>query len=139
MTKEEFKKYKNLPSRRDYLVKRINRLEREAEAVPVVKDKVQSSQKDYPYIETHVTVDAPEPVRYTRYKREIFRARRQLERVESLLDELAAIIDQIDDGRTVQIMQERLVYGEKLYKVAAHVDLTEQHVMRIINDAVKKL
>ena len=139
MTKEDFKQYKNLAYRRKYFTGLITRLERKAANVPTVKDKVQASDKEFPYTLTHVTVDAPAPVQYTTIQRDLFRARRQLELIESLLDELVAIFEQIEDGRTVQMLTERYIYGEKLSAVAAHFDLTEQAVLKIINDAVKKL
>lgn len=139
MTKEDFKIYKKLPSRRDYTIKRINRLERDMSKIPIVKDKVQSSQKEYPYIETHLVVDAPEPVLYSKYKRELIRARKDLNEIENLLDELAAIINKVGDGRTKEILMMRLVYGEDFDTIMAKVNLTERHIRRIIDEAIKKL
>lgn len=139
MTKEDFKIYKKLPSRRDYTIKRINRLERDMSKIPIVKDKVQSSQKEFPYIETHLVVDAPEPVLYSKYKRELIRARKDLNEIENLLDELAAIINKVGDGRAKEILMMRLVYGEDFDTIMAKVNLTERHIRRIIDEAIKKL
>lgn len=139
MTKEDFRIYKKLPSRRDYTIKRINRLERDMSKIPIVKDKVQSSQKEYPYIETHLVVDAPEPVLYSKYKRELIRARKDLNEIENLLDELAAIINKVGDGRTKEILMMRLVYGEDFDTIMTKVNLTERHIRRIIDEAIKKL
>lgn len=138
MTKKEFRQFQKLPSERDYLIRKIERLERQAENVPTVKTKVQASQKEYPYTIMHVTVDAPEPVRYTSIKRDIRRSQLRLKEVERRLDKLNSMIASIDDSRTRQIMTMRYVDGEKLMDVSLKMDLTDVHVLRIINAAIKK-
>ena len=139
MTKREFKQYQRLPAEREYYIRRIERLEKQAEAVPVVKDKVMASQKDYPFIEMHVTVDAPEPVRYSSIQRDLIRARRMLKDVEKRFDKLTRMITTIDDSRTRQIITMRYIDGESLKHTAMKFDLTEQHVLRIVNETIKNL
>lgn len=139
MTKEEFLKFKGLPKDIEYLTKKLQRLERDAENVQTVKDKVQSSMKDFPYTPTHVTVDAPEPVRFTRIQREIRRTRKRLERAEDLKDELNEILSKVEDGRNRQILYKRYVDGMTLKDVAIEHGLTEQAVLKIIRQEVKKL
>ena len=137
MTKKEFKAYSKLPQERDYLIRKIERMEKALDAVPIVKTKVQASEKEWPYIETHVTVDAPEPVRYSSLKRDIRRSKIRLETVEKRMDRLTKMIDTIEDSRTRQIITERYIEGRKLMDVAAQFNLTDQHVMRIIGEAIK--
>lgn len=137
MTKREFKQYSRLPAEREYYIRKIERLEKAAEAVPIVKDKVQASEKDYPYITMHVTVDAPEPVRYTSIQRDLIRARRMLKDVERRFDKLSRMIASIEDSRTRQIITMRYMDGTSLKVTAIKFDLTEQHIMRIINDGIK--
>ena len=139
MTKEEFLKFKGLPKDIEYLTKKLQSLERDAENVQTVKDKVQSSMKDFPYTPTHVTVDAPEPVKFTRIQREIRRTRKRLERAEDLKDELNEILAKVEDGRNRQILYKRYVDGMTLKDVAIEHDLTEQAVLKIIRQEVKKL
>ena len=139
MNKRDFKQFTRLPQERDNLIKRLERLERELDKVAVVKTKVQSSQKEYPYVQTHVTVDAPEPVRYSALKRDIRRTKLRLASTEKRLDRLTGMIETIDDSRARQILTMRYLEGEKLKVVSAKFDLTDQHVMRIINIAIKKL
>lgn len=139
MTKEDFKRYTGLPAERKQLINRLQRLEREAANVPTVKDKVQSSQKDFPYVQTHLTVDAPEPVRYTRLQNDIRRTRRRLDNVEQRLDELTEILSRINDARARQILTARYVDGVKLKNVAAQYDMTEANVLKIIKKTVASL
>ena len=139
MTKKEFRQYQKLPTEREYYIKKIERLEKQAEDVATVKDKVMASQKDYPYIETHVTVDAPEPVRYTSIQRELVRVKRALAETEKRFDRLSRMIEKIDDSRTRQIITVRYLDGKSRKDTAIQFDLTEQHVLRIVNEIIKKL
>ena len=139
MTKEQFRKYRTLPREREYLERRIRTLERQLDAVPVVKDKVQTSMKDWPYLPAHEAVDAPDPRKAHKIHREIQRVKRLLAVNERYTDELTELIAGIEDSRTRQVMTMRYLEGRKLMDVAAKVDLTEQHVLRIINDTIKKL
>lgn len=139
MTKEQFRKYRTLPREREYLERRVRALERRLEAVPVVKDKVQTSTKDWPYLPAHEVVDAPDPRKAHKIRKEIQRVRRLLAVNERYTDELTELIAGIEDSRTRQVMTMRYLDGRKLMDVAAKVELTEQHVLRIINDAIKKL
>ena len=138
MTKKEFRQFQRLPAEREYFIRKIERLERAAENVATVKDKVTASEKEWPYTLTHVTVDAPEPVRYTSIQRDLIRARRSLKDVERRMDRLTRMINSIDDSRTRQILVMRYIDGEKLMDVSLKMDLTDVHVLRIINEAIKK-
>ena len=139
MTREEFKRFTGLPQEREQLTNRLQRLERDAANVPTVKDKVQASAKEYPYVLTHVTVDAPEPVRYTKLQKEIRRTRRRLNDVEQKLDILVEILSHVDDSRARQILTARYVDGVKLKDVAIQFDMTEQNVLKIIEKVVASL
>ena len=137
MTKREFRQFQRLPAEREYLIRKIERLERQAENVATVKDKVQASQKEYPYTMMHVTVDAPEPVRYTSIKREIIRSQRLLDDVERRMDRLHGMVSRIGDSRTRQIITVRYIDGKSLKDTAIQFDLTEQGILKIINKTIK--
>lgn len=139
MNKDEFKKYRGLPQERAYLIRKIQTLERREADVQIVSVKVQASEKDYPYTLSHLTVEAPEPVKSTVIKREIIRCRSRLAKVEHDLDELTQILSRVEDARTRQILTARYVDGDRLKDVAAKYDITEQGILKIINAAVKKL
>ena len=139
MTKDQFRKYKTLPREREYLESRIRALEKRLAAVPIVKDKVQSSEKGYPYLPTHQTVDAPDPRKAHRIRRELNYYQRLLKTNERYTSELVGYLEQIEDARTRQIMTRRYLEGARLKDVAIEFDMTEQWVMRIIENCIKKL
>lgn len=137
MTKEEFKKYKTLPREREYLESRIRSLEQKLGAVPVVKDKVQASEKDYPYLPAHQVVDAPDPRKAHRIRRELAYFQRLLKNNERLTDELVGYLERIEDARTRQIMTMRFLDGKKISDIEAKVYLTERHIHRIIDETIE--
>ena len=139
MTKEEFRKYRDAYRNREYLERRLRTLERRAAAVPIVKDKVTASEKEWPYTETHVTVDAPDPHKNHKILREIKRCRWLYEKAEHDLDELTSILVTVEDNRARQILTLRYIEGKKLKDVAIQYDMTEQGVLKIIDNAIKKL
>lgn len=139
MTKEQFRKYRDAYRNREYLERQLRTLEQRAAKVPTVKDKVTASEKDWPYIETHITVDAPDPQTNHKILREIRRCKRLYEKAEHDLDELTSILVTVEDNRARQILTLRYIEGKKLKDVAIQYDMTEQGVLKIISNAIKKL
>lgn len=139
MTKEEFKKFKTLPREREYLESRIRSLEQRLGAVPIVKDKVQASEKEYPYLTLHQVVDAPDPRKAHRIRKELAYYKRLLANNERYADEFLDYLVKIEDARTRLIMTRRYLEGRRLKDVAIEFDMTEQWVMRIIENCIKNL
>lgn len=137
MTKKELKSYLNLQKEIDNLEDTIRRLEREADNVPTVKTKVQSSQKEYPYIETHITVDAPEPARYSKIKSTIVLKERRIDEAMEAMFRIETFIHTIPDARTRAIL-EAVAFTDKSQKdIAIEFDLTEGRIAQIIDEACK--
>ena len=114
--------------------KYIKKLQRAAENVPTVKDKVQSSQKEFPYTPTHVTVDAPQPTAYTKLQRAIIKQERvKAEMVNELL-RIDDFISRIEDERPKAITIAVYVNGDKPKDVAIAYDLSYQRVSNIISE-----
>lgn len=138
MTKKELRRYRQLERDIETLTEYIKKLEREAERVPIIKDKVQSSAKDWPYIETHVTVDAPEPKRYTKLQRAIIRNERLKNETLQELMRLDDFIHTIPDERGRAILIQVYILGQKQSQVAIDMDLSYQRVSNIITETLKK-
>ena len=133
MTKNDLKSYRKKQRDIHALEVHIHALEQAAERVPVVKDKVQSSMKDFPYTPTHITVDAPDPRAYTKLQRAIIKQRRLKDDMIGELLRLDTFIYSIKDERAQAIIIERYINGDKLKDVAIRYDMTEQGVLKIIN------
>lgn len=137
MTKEDLKQYRSLQREREQIQKKIERYERKAAAVPIIKDKVQSSAKEFPYIRTHVTVDAPEPKAYSAWRRLIIiEKRKQIQVLEQLI-QIEEFIQQIEDSRTRQIIGMVYVDGKTMEEAGREFDITGARVSEIIRDVIK--
>lgn len=138
MTKKELKSYLNLQREVDKLEGTIKKLEREADNVPTVKTKVQSSQKEFPYIETHVTVDAPEPVRFSKIKATIVLKEQRIDEALDAMFKIETFIHTIPDARTRAIL-EAVAFTDKSQKdIAIEFDLTEGRIAQIIEEVCEK-
>ena len=138
MTKKELKRDRGLERDINTLEEYIKKLERQAEKVPTVKDKVQSSQKEYPYIETHVTVDAPEPRQYTKIQRLIIKNERLKDEALTELTRLDNYIHSVEDWRGRAILTQVYILGHSQAQVAIDMDLSFQRVSNIITEILKK-
>ena len=83
----------------------IDRLYGQLESVPVVKGKVQSSMKDYPYVRTSVTVDMSDPVEASKIDQLIRLKRRRREQAFGLVIRIEEYIHSIPDSTDRQIME----------------------------------
>lgn len=83
----------------------IDRLCSRLESVPVVKGKVQSSMKDYPYVRTSVTVDMSDPVEASKIDQLIRLKRRRREQAFGLVIRIEEYIHSIPDSTDRQIME----------------------------------
>lgn len=138
MTKKDLKRYRHLESEISTLEKYIKSLEKKAEKVPIVKDKVQSSAKEWPYIQTHVTVDAPDPVQYTKLQRMIIRNERLKDEAVAELARLDQYIHSIPDDRGRTILIQVYILGRSQADVAIEMDLSYQRVSNIITEILTK-
>ena len=138
MTKKDLRRYRKLKSEIKTIEAYINKLEREAEKVPTIKDKVQSSMQDFPYTRTHVTVDAPESKQYTKLQRAIIRNQRLKDEAFQELMRLDDYIYSVKDERGRTILIEVYVNGRKQSDVAIEMDLSYQRISNIITEILKK-
>ena len=142
MTKKELRQYRGLIKEQDTQQRYIDKLEKKASAVPIVKDKVQASQKEWPFLMVHEVVDAPAPVEYTKLQREIAKARKQQEKalLESvkMAIKIETWIQTFDDARTRAILRDAILNDRPQKDIAIEHDLTEARISEIITEAVNE-
>ena len=143
MTKKELQSYPVLKKRIKQNESLLRKLEREAEEVPAIMDKVQASQKEWPYIMAHETVKAPEPKRYTHIQRQIIRCRKEIERQKMEEVELRAkihtFVGSLENIRDRYIITAVYIEERDQKEVAIDLDLTEGRVSQIISEIIEKL
>lgn len=138
MRKEEIKQYRDLIKERDKIAGQIRRLEKKAADVRTIKDKVQSSMKEYPYISTHEEVEAPEPKQYTQIQRNLYTLRLQDVRIYEELLRLNNYIASIPDSRERGIITSVFVEGKSQKDTAIEYDITDARVSEIIKEILEK-
>ena len=115
--KDKFESYQKHLKEIQSLEKQIEKLLKKREKVPVVKDKVRSSAKEFPYIETHVTVDAYDPARMQTIDRLIWMKERIIDAYQAELIEVEEYIQAIPDYMTREAF--RLVFIEGMSRAKA--------------------
>lgn len=140
MNRNDIKQYNDLLADATHIQKSMDAILKKLENVPIVKDKVQSSQKDFPYIPVHVAVDAPDPIRSKRLHDDLARLKqRQLVNFSETIQKAAEImefIDKITDPRTRAILRAAIFENKSQKNIAIEFDLTEGRVSQIISDAL---
>ena len=138
MTKKELRRYRKLESEINTLDAYIKKLEREAEKVPTITDKVQTSMKEWPYLPAHESVQAPEPHRYTKIQRLIVKNERLKADAVAELTRLDNSIHAVEDARARTILIQVYILGRKQSDVAIEMDLSYQRVSNIISETLSK-
>lgn len=133
MTKADLEQYRHLVQELKSKKRKIEREEKRAASVPIIKDKVQSSMKEWPYLPMYETVEAPEARKHTAIQRRLYLLRIEEAAIEEKLLELETFISGIQDSRTRQIITYRYVDGHTLKDTAIQFDMTEQGILKIIN------
>lgn len=140
MNRSDIRKYNSLLADATHIQKSMDAILAKLEAVPIVKDKVQSSQKDWPYIMAHVTVDAPDPARSKALHDKLNALKRKqtenfIATVE-LAGEIMDSISQIPDPRTRAILRAVIFENKAQKDLAIEFDLTEARISQIIKEAL---
>lgn len=133
MTKKDIRQYRDLLKERDKLEARIRNREKRAAKVPIVKDKVQASMDEWPYIETHVEVEAPEPRQYSMIQKDLILLREMEKKVDQEIADLDRFIASIPESRDRQIITAVFVDGKKQKDAGIEFDLSESAVSKIIS------
>lgn len=140
--KKEFEQYCDLLKEAEELERNIEAARKKRECVPVIHDKVQSSQKEWPYIPIHLDVEAYEPKALakvdSKLKRLEERWKRNYEQTIEMMLRIEQEIELIPDARTRAILRARIIRQEPQKKIAIDFDLTEGRVSQIISEALEE-
>ena len=116
----------------------IKRELKKKESLPIVRDRAKSSMAEWPYIETHVEIEAPDPLPNMRIERLVMKKRMQL---NHLIEERLAVEDfimHIRKSRTRRIFDFVYVKGKSQQAAAARFGLDQSRISRIIDAEIKR-
>lgn len=139
MNKEKLNMYK--PNKKELVLinRQLDRLNDRLEEVPVIQGKVSGSSKDYPYIESHVTVQMAEPKAASAIKDRIREKKKRKAWLEAEISEVEEFISAMPEGIEKQVFE--MVYLDDMSQgdAAEMIGYTQARVSQIINSVLKDL
>lgn len=139
MNKEKLNMYK--PNKKELVLinRQLDRLNDRLEEVPVIQGKVSGSSKDYPYIESHVTVQMAEPKAASAIKDRIREKKKRKAWLEAEISEVEEFISAMPNGIEKQVFE--MVYLDDMSQgdAAEMIGYTQARVSQIINSVLKDL
>lgn len=133
MTRKKLKQYKVLKKEIDRLDKVIDELQNRALDIPTVIGKVQASQRDFPYIEQHISVQMDEPKEADMISRRILIRQKRRDEVNELCLEIEKFIAGIPDSVDRQIFELVYLDGKKQREVAEAVGFERSSISKRIS------
>ena len=139
MNREKLNMYKLNKKELVLINRQLDRLNDQLEKVPVIQGKVSGSSKDYPYIESHVTVQMREPKAASTIKDRIRGRKKRKAWLEAEISEVEEFISAMPDGMEKQIFE--MVYLDDMSQgdAAEMVGYTQARVSQIMNSVLKDL
>ncbi|MDY2725813.1 MAG: sigma factor-like helix-turn-helix DNA-binding protein [Anaerostipes faecalis] len=137
MDKKKLKQYIPLKKEQKMLDEKLDKLRERALDIPTVLGKVKGSSKEFPYIETHMTVCMDEPKQADVVGRQTRINEKRKERVNTLLIEIEEFIAAIPDSVTRQIFELVFLEGKTQQEVGERIGYTKGRISQIINNYLK--
>lgn len=137
MNREKLNMYKLNKKELVLINRQLDRLNDQLEKVPVIQGKVSGSSKDYPYIESHVTVQMREPKAASIIKDRIRGRKKRKAWLEAEISEVEEFISAMPDGIEKQIFE--MVYLDDMSQgdVAEMLGYSKGRISQIISESVK--
>ena len=130
--KDMFEQYHGRLKEIKMLERQIDKLLKKKERLPVVKDKVRSSMDEFPYIETHVAIDALEPFQATTIERLIFKKRAVIAACNAEALKVQDYIANIPDTVTRQAFYLVYVEGKTQKAAAKEMGYTQSRISKLL-------
>ena len=137
MTKKELEQARYIPERIRQLERQIAKIQRKAEEVDGISGKVQSSQKDWPYLPTQVTVQIPKPKEYTMLQIRITKKEREKANLEKQYARVESFIDSIEDVRIRTLLTSIYIENKSQEVAGGLLGISQGRVSQIIEEICK--
>ena len=139
MDREKLNRHKKNKRELALIERQLDRLYERLEDVPVVRGKVSGSSKDFPYIESHMTVQMAEPKAASGIEDRIREREARQKVLQDEIEEVEDFIAGLPEGIEKSVLE--LVYLESMSQrdAAEAVGYTQARVSQIIRDVAKDL
>ena len=139
MEKSELKSYRMLLKEIHTIEREIEKLLQRQEKLPIIKDTVQDSMKEYPYIRTHTTVDALDPLKNSVIEKLLNKKRRMLKELQKDRLKIESYISSLPDSRTRLIFTAVFVNGRSQRSIAVELGYDESYISKLIDFTLQKI
>lgn len=137
MDKKKLNQYRVLQKEIPLIEKKLDKLYKSRASIPEISGKVQSSQKEFPYIESHVTVQMYEPKESDRINRQIRINEARLKAAEADKAEIDSFIAGLSDSSDRLIIEMVYMQGKKFEDVGKMLGYTKGRISQKIKDILK--
>ena len=137
MDREKLNRHKKNKRELALIETQLDKLYERLEDVPVVQGKVSGSSKDFPYIESHMTVQMAEPKAASGIKDRIREKEARQKVLQDEIEEVEVFIAGLPEGVEKSVLE--LVYMEDMSQrdAAETVEYTQSMVSKIIKGVLK--
>ena len=139
MYREKLNRHKKNKRELDLIEGQFDRLYERLEDVPVVRGKVSGSSKDFPYIESHMTVQMAEPKAASGIKDRIREREARQKVLQDEIEEVEDFIAGLPEGIEKSVLEMVYLEGVSQKNAAEAAGYTQARVSQIIRDVVKDL
>ena len=137
MTREKLRRHKANKKELEAVVKDLDKLQADLDAVEVVAGKVTKSMDDFPYIEEHMTVKMLDPERAAPIKTQIRKKEQRKAWLEAEIQEVEAFIDNLPEGLDKRIFERVYLDGMTQQKAGEVIGYSKGRISQIISGYVK--
>lgn len=135
MTKKRLQQHRALKKEIEELDRKI--LQEQEKEIAVTQEKVKASMRDFPYIETHVTIEAhnAEQAHISRKLIDEYEVRKEKVQKETL--EIETFISSISDSETRLIFQYSFIDGMKQREISKKLHIEQSTISKKISNTLK--
>ena len=137
MTRQKLRQYKSLKKEMEKLDNDINKLYDKRLDIPTVKGKVTGSCKEFPYIQTHMTVEMQEPKATDLLSRRIRIKEQRKKEAEQQALEIEQFISGIQESTDRQIVEMLFLDGRKQREAAEELGYSRSRIAQKIGEYLK--
>lgn len=137
MNREKLNRHKQNKRELALIERQLDRLYERLEDVPVVRGKVSGSSKDFPYIESHITVQMAEPKAASGIKDRIREREARQKVLQDEIEEVEDFIAGLPEGIEKSVLELVYLEGMSQRDAAEAVGYTQGRIAQIIKAIVK--
>lgn len=137
LDKSDFSSYRKNKNELELIENSLIRLNDSLESVETVFGKVKKSMRDFPYTESHITVEMPNPKEADRIRKRIFEKESRKSILIGKIELVESFIDSMDPGIDKEIFEMLFYDGMTQKEVGDAIHLERSVISKRVTNALK--